>query len=59
MFLLLNVFAMVWHAVVDRSQTWLRHASRIVPGAILALFALFEKRRNEVLKLVEEIRRWD
>jgi hypothetical protein len=59
-FLLLDIFAMVWHAAVDRSQTWLWYASGIVLGAaILALFALFEKRRNDVLKLVEEIRRWD
>ena len=27
--------------------------------AILTLFGVFEKRRNEVLHLVEELRRWD
>jgi hypothetical protein len=59
-FLLLDVFTMIWHAAVDRSQTWLWWASGIVLGvAILTLFAVFEKRRNDVLQLVERIKRWD
>jgi hypothetical protein len=34
-------------------------ASGIVLGvAILTLFALFEKRRNDVLKMIDEIKRW-
>lgn len=59
-FLLLDLFAMIWHAAVDRSQTWVWYVSGIVLGAaILALFALFEKRRNEVLGIVDRIRNWD
>ena len=59
-FLLLDLFAMIWHAAVDRSQTWVWYVSGIVLGvAILALFAVFEKRRNDVLLLVERIRRWN
>jgi hypothetical protein len=59
-FLLLDVFAMIWHAAVDRAQTWVWYASGIVLGtAILALFALFEKRRNDALAVVERVRRWD
>ncbi|MBN9523053.1 hypothetical protein J0H58_31825 [bacterium] len=59
-FLLLDVFAMIWHAAVDRAQTWVWYASGIVLGAaILALFAVFEKRRDEVRGAVEELRRWD
>lgn len=59
-FLLLDVFAMIWHAAVDRSQTWVWYASGIVLGvAILALFALFEKRRNDVLGMMDRIRGWD
>jgi hypothetical protein len=51
---------MIWHAAVDRAQTWVWWASGIVLGiAILSLFALFEKRRNEMLRMVEEIRKWD
>ena len=34
-------------------------ASGIVLGAaILTLFALFEKRRNDVLRVIEEIKAW-
>ena len=59
-FLFLVVFAQIWHAAVDRAQTWVWWASGIVLGAaILTLFALFEKRRNDVVRLFEEIKRWD
>jgi hypothetical protein len=59
-FLCLVIFAMIWHAAVDRYQTWVWWASGIVLGvAILGLFALFEKRRNDVLRLIDEVRRWD
>jgi hypothetical protein len=45
-FLLLDVFAMIWHAAVDLDQTWVWYASGIVLGvAILTLFAVFEKRK--------------
>jgi hypothetical protein len=59
-FLFVVVFTMIWHAAVQRGQTWVWYVSGIVLGAaILALFALFEKRRNEVVKVVEELRRWE
>jgi hypothetical protein len=59
-FLLLDVFTMIWHAAVDRYHTWVWWASGIVLGAaVLALFGLFEKRRDDVLRLIEEVRRWD
>jgi hypothetical protein len=58
-FLSLDVFAQIWHAAVDRAQTWVWWASGIVLGAaILTLFALFEKRRNDVLKVLDALRRW-
>ena len=59
-FLLLDIFAMIWHAAVDRAQTWVWYASGIVLGAaILALFAVFEKRRDAAAGLVDRLRRWD
>jgi hypothetical protein len=58
-FLFLVVFSQIWHAAVDRQQTWVWWASGIVLGvAILTLFALFEKRKNEILKMLEELKRW-
>ncbi|HKI37414.1 MAG TPA: hypothetical protein VKA46_36505 [Gemmataceae bacterium] len=59
-FLGVVVFAMIWHAAVDLAQTWLWWASGIALGAaILALFALFEKRREDVLRVVEEVKNWE
>jgi hypothetical protein len=59
-FLFVVVFTMIWHAAVQRGQTWVWYVSGIVLGAaILALFALFEKRRNEVARVVEELKRWE
>ena len=59
-FLLLDVLTIIWHASVDQRQTWVLWLSGIVLGAaILILFGIFEKRRNDVLRLVEELRRWD
>jgi hypothetical protein len=46
-FLLLDVFAMIWHAAVDLEQTWVWYVSGIILGvAILTLFAVFEKRKK-------------
>ncbi len=58
-FLFLVVFSQIWHAAVDRQQTWVWWASGIVLGAaILTLFALFEKRRNDLLRMIEEVKSW-
>jgi hypothetical protein len=58
-FLGVVIVSMIWHAAVDLQQTWVWWASGIVLGlAILGMFALFEKRRNDMLRLVEEVRTW-
>jgi hypothetical protein len=59
-FLFLVIFTMIWHAAVGRHQIWIWWASGIVLGAaIIALFAVFEKRRNDVLRVLEEIKKWN
>lgn len=59
-FLTLAIFAIVWYAAVDLRQTWIWWASGIIAGVvILAVFAVFEKRRTEILRVVEEIRGWE
>jgi hypothetical protein len=59
-FLVLDVFSMIWYAAVDRDQTWVWYVSGIVLGtAILGLFAVFEKRRNDVIEVVGRLRSWD
>ena len=58
-FLGLVVFSMIWHAAVDREQTWIWWASGVALGiAILALFAVFEKRRAQMLHALEKLRAW-
>lgn len=59
-FLALSLFTIIWYAAVDLRQTWLWAASGIVAGIlILGLFALFEKKRAEVLSVVEGLRGWE
>jgi membrane protein YdbS with pleckstrin-like domain len=59
-FLLLDITAMIWHAAVDLEQTWIWYACGIVLGAvIIALFALFEKRRNDLLAAVGKLKQWE
>jgi hypothetical protein len=58
-FLVLVICARIWHAAVTQAQTWVWWVALIVLGAaILTLFAIFEKRRNDVLKMLEELKRW-
>jgi hypothetical protein len=59
-FLVLDVFSMIWYAAVDQDQTWVWYVSGIILGsAILALFALFEKRKNNVQDVLGRLREWD
>jgi hypothetical protein len=49
----------IWYAAVDLQQTWLWYVSGIIAGVvIIAMFALFEKKRQELLGLVEQLRNW-
>ena len=58
-FLSLDAFAQIWHAAVGRAQAWAWWASGIALGAaVLTLFALVEKRRNDVLRVLDAARRW-
>jgi hypothetical protein len=58
-FLGLSLFTIIWYAAVDLRQTWLWSACGIVAGIlILALFALFEKKRQDVLRVVDQFREW-
>jgi hypothetical protein len=58
-FLVLVIVSMIWHAAVDLDQAWVWWVSGILLGAaILALFALFEKRRLHMGQVLEEFRQW-
>jgi fructose-specific phosphotransferase system IIC component len=59
-FLVIAMLTVIWYAAVDLHQTWLWYLSGIVLGAlILAMFAVFEKKRQEVLDVVERLKEWD
>ncbi|MBX9791410.1 MAG: hypothetical protein K2Y37_21015 [Pirellulales bacterium] len=59
-FLVLAITTVIWHAAVDLDQTWIWYASGIVVGiAIIVLFAVFEKRRQDVIHLVEKLKSWE
>jgi hypothetical protein len=59
-FLLIALFTIIWHAAVQRQMTWIWWVSGIVTGAlIIAIFGLFEKKRDEMLRLVEHVKKWE
>jgi len=59
-FLLLSIVTMIWYASVNLGWTWLWYVAGIVTGAtIIFMFALFEKKRSEVLRVVEGLKEWD
>ncbi len=59
-FLVLVISTMIWHAGVDKHQPWVLWSAGIALGvAIYALFMYFEKRRQNVLHLVDRLKNWD
>jgi hypothetical protein len=59
-FLLLSIVTMIWYASVNLGWTWLWYVAGIVTGAtIIFMFALFEKKRSEVLRVVEGLKEWE
>jgi hypothetical protein len=58
-FLVLDIIAVIWHAY-SGGMTWILYVSGIALGAgIIAVFAIFEKRRNDILAAVEKLKKWD
>ena len=60
MFLCVAMFTVIWHAAVDLEQTWVWYVSGIVMGVvILTIFALFEKRKEQLKGLVSKLQTWE
>ncbi len=58
-FLVVALMTIIWHAAIHQQRTYILWVAGIVTGAlIIALFALFEKRRDDVLRVVEELKHW-
>ena len=59
-FVFVSMFSMVMHAQRVLHHVWPWWAFGIGLGiAILVLFALFEKKRDEMLELVQRVRQWE
>ena len=59
-FLGLVIVTMIKHARLDCGQMWILWSCCIALGAaVIALFAIFEKRRNDVLAAVERLKEWE
>jgi hypothetical protein len=60
LFLVVALFSIIWHAAVDLEQTWVWYASGLILGiGILTIFALFEKRRESLKRLITQLQSWD
>ena len=59
-FLLLALATIIWHAGYNLERTWIFYVAGIVSGVlIIALFAVFEKKREEILHVVEKLKTWE
>jgi hypothetical protein len=59
-FLLVDVCMMIYHATVDLGHAWVLWLSGVLVGTlIIALFAVFEKRRNDLLAALERFKEWE
>lgn len=60
MFLAVAMFSILWYAAVDMNQTWIWYVCGIVLGAImLFMFAMFEKRREDLNRLISNVQAWE
>jgi hypothetical protein len=60
MFLCVALFSILWYAAVDLEQTWIWYASGIALGVIiLVIFALFEKRREDMKRIMANMQQWE
>jgi hypothetical protein len=59
-FLLLAVVTMIWYASSEYHWTWIWYVAGIGLGTfIIAVFALFEKKREQMLALIEGLKKWE
>jgi hypothetical protein len=59
-FLVVSMLTVIWHAAVDLQQTWLWYVVGIIVGIfIFAVFLVFDFKRQEILRLVDQLKTWD
>jgi hypothetical protein len=58
-FLCLSLLTIIWHAAANLGWTWVWYVAGIALGVtIIAVFALFEKKKNEMTALLQNLRHW-
>lgn len=59
-FLCLSLLTMIWHAASNLGWTWIWYVAGIALGVgIITVFALFEKKKNEMSKVIDEVKDWE
>jgi len=59
-FLLLALLSIIYHAAVDLHHTWILWVCGIILGVlVIVLFGIFEKKRQEVLGVIERVKQWE
>lgn len=59
-FLTVAITTVIWYAAIEQQRTWILWVAGIVTGVlIIALFGVFEKRREDVLRVVERLKQWE
>ena len=58
-FLTLSIFTMIYYASAELHWTWIWYVAGILlGGGIITFFALFEKKRSQMLALVDGLKQW-
>ncbi|MEZ6070500.1 MAG: hypothetical protein R3C10_09565 [Pirellulales bacterium] len=59
-FLVVSLMTVIWHAAVELDHNWIWWVSGIIAGLlIIVVFGLFKKRRDDLLRVVDNLRHWD
>jgi len=59
-FLFLSIITMIWFASSQFHWAWIWYVAGILLGTgILAIFALFEKKKEQMLALIEGLKQWE
>ncbi|HEX5242182.1 MAG TPA: hypothetical protein VFW23_02890 [Tepidisphaeraceae bacterium] len=58
-FLTLSIFSMIFYASAELHWTWIWYVAGILlGGGIITFFALFEKKRSQMLAIVDGLKQW-
>ena len=51
---------MIWHAATNMGWTWIWYVAGIALGiGIITVFAMFEKKKNEMGKVIDDVKEWE